>query len=244
MIASGLTDIGQARDQNQDALFVSTGQIGALPNLFLIADGMGGHNAGDVASAGAVEKFVEYIKENPGMPDGEGVLDLLAAAVSSANSHVFEQAQANPAYHGMGTTFIACVVTGGKCEIVHIGDSRLYKVSQGRLSQLTSDHTYVSYLVKSGQLRASQARKHPRRNVLTRVLGTEDKIQTDGYIHNVEEGSVLLLCTDGLTDMVPDKKILKTLAQKTTPEEKAQKLVTMANVNGGNDNISVIVIEL
>jgi len=235
LTACGLTDIGLVRPVNQDDIFVSPEPFGILPNLFLVADGMGGHNGGEIASQMAIAHFKEYIQRNA----DENILDLLSSAAQEANLQVLEQAEADPALSGMGTTLTGCTIYDGKCVIIHIGDSRAYAINGPQISLMTQDHSYVNEMVKAGQITEAEARGHPKRNVLTKVLGISPDMSADGYIHELEQCSVVLLCSDGLYNMVPDEEIVNIV---NTSENPAEALVAAAISNGGADNISVIVV--
>jgi len=232
------TDIGKMRSVNQDSVFSSTEAVGYLPNLFIVADGMGGHNGGEIASKSAISHFCEYIKSRS---EAEDVLDLLTSAALAANKGVLSQAAGNPELSGMGTTLIACTIDQGKCNIVHIGDSRAYKINGDSITQLTHDHSYVNEMVKAGQITHDEAREHPKRNVLTRVLGISDEMSADGYVIEMELDSTILLCSDGLYNMVPESEI-KNLSKNNTSDNPAVALVAAANDGGGKDNISVIIV--
>jgi protein phosphatase len=244
MLAAGLTDIGRVRSQNQDAIYVSLEKTGPLPNLFIVADGMGGHNAGDVASKFAVESFCKLISESPAAASEESFLDLLITALHAANLAVYGKARSDAALGGMGTTFTACVVGNGKAEFAHVGDSRAYLITGGKISQVTTDHTYVNEMVKAGQLTLSQAREHPKRNILTRVLGVDSEMQADGYVSDVSGGGLILLCSDGLTNMLKEDELLRICGGDGAVEEKLRAMIDKANENGGGDNISAVLIDL
>ncbi|MCL2399310.1 MAG: Stp1/IreP family PP2C-type Ser/Thr phosphatase [Defluviitaleaceae bacterium] len=238
--ASVQTNVGKIRASNQDTVFVSIDPVGPLPNLFIVADGMGGHNGGEIASSSAVTYFCDYILAS-GQILTESLLDILTAAAVAANTNVLSKAKESPDLFGMGTTFTACTIFDNKCIIVHVGDSRAYAITSDSITQLTNDHSYVNEMVKAGQITESEAREHPKRNVLTRVLGINSDMSVDGYVHIMEPGSIILLCSDGLYNMVPENEI-KTLIN--TSQESACDLVTAANDNGGADNISVIVVKV
>ncbi|MCL2708329.1 MAG: Stp1/IreP family PP2C-type Ser/Thr phosphatase [Defluviitaleaceae bacterium] len=243
IIAEGLTDIGRARSQNQDAFFISTVPVGPLPNLFLVADGMGGHNAGDVASTKAAAFFCDYVK-NYSQREGVSQMDLLVEAASDANRRVLEIAESDPSLAGMGTTLTACTaLDNGKCEFIHVGDSRAYMVNDGKITQITLDHTFVGEMVKAGQLTPEQARTHPKRNILTRVLGGVSPILlADGFVREIPLGGYVLLCSDGLTSELDDEAIKGVVLSKRGLREKARTLVKLANESGGADNITVVLI--
>jgi len=232
------TNIGKTRTVNQDTVFVSMEAVGCLPNLFIVADGMGGHKGGDVASSVAIESFCEFLR---GAASGEEVLDVMTSAARSANDRVVAKAAESDELSGMGTTMTACTIFEGKYFIVHIGDSRAYKITEDEIVQLTNDHSYVNEMVKAGQITHDEAKGHPRRNILTRVLGVNDEMAADGYVAEVSAGSVILLCSDGLYNMVAEPNISEIIK---THENPARALIEAANEKGGTDNISVIVINI
>ena len=242
MNAFGLTVTGKARSQNQDSIFYSNNPIGSLPNALLVSDGMGGHRAGEVASNEAVKFFCEFIRTKKSAP-GE-LLDFLVSAVSYANEKVYEMSMHNHSLYGMGATFSACVVLGKKLYIAHIGDSRVYLASAGRICQLTNDHSFVSELVRAGQLTEAAARNHPRKNELTRVLGVEPFSNIDGIVYDADNGDFLLVCSDGLTNMLTDDEILQIIEGAGSLEMKTRMLISAANNNGGLDNISAILADI
>jgi len=233
----GLTDIGRVRSANQDSIFMSAGAVGLLPNLFIVADGMGGHKGGEIASRLAISHFCDYLQGIEHF--AEGTLDMLITATKVANGKILEQAQQQPELSGMGTTFTGCTIKDGKCEIIHIGDSRAYAITDRHITQLTHDHSYVNEMVRAGQITESEARGHPKRNVLTRVLGGDSEMYADGYIYDVEPGGIILLCSDGLYNMLSDNEIKEIVCTSETP---AESLIAAANANGGADNISVILV--
>jgi protein phosphatase len=198
---------------------------------------MGGHKGGEIASKAAIAHFCGYIKGK--QPDEGGHLDLMISAAHDANINVLAQAEDDSELSGMGTTFTACTIDGGKCFIAHIGDSRAYAVTKSALTQLTNDHSYVSEMVRAGQITQTEAREHPKRNILTKVLGIDREMSADGYIFDIEPDSFILLCSDGLYNMVPEDEIKKII---NTSGEPAAALVEAANARGGTDNISVVVI--
>lgn len=223
------TDVGCQRQRNEDSLIVS-------PPLYVVADGMGGHNAGDVASEVAVNTLAALA---PTIPD----VDLLGRAVESANHAVITEAQ-KAGFEGMGTTMTACVVQGDKIAIAHVGDSRAYLLHTGKLQQLTRDHSWVADMVEQGRLTPDEARVHPNRSVITRALGSDPTMQPDLYEITASEGDRLLLCSDGLTGMVDDGSIQAMLARIRDPQRCAAALVKEAIANGGSDNITVIVVDI
>jgi len=238
------TDTGKTRSLNQDAIFACAEPVGPLPNLFIVADGMGGHKGGEVASKAAISAFVNFVKASEPI-SAENTLDLLTSSARYANQEVFQQAEQDSELLGMGTTLTACTIVDDgvsiKYNIVHIGDSRAYLLSQNSVTQLTTDHTFVNEMIKAGQMTQNEAREHPKRNVLTRVLGPALDMNTDGYIHKLEPDTNILLCSDGLYNMLSENEIGELSNNSKNP---AEDLVAAANANGGTDNISVILIKV
>ncbi len=234
-----LTDIGIKRSTNQDFVYASDQPVGKLPNLFIVADGMGGHNAGDMASRCTVETMVDYITESTGE---ERPIPILEAAVMTANRRVFEQAQSDRSLEGMGTTLVAATVVGGCLYVANVGDSRLYLLDS-KIRQITRDHSLVEEMVRAGQIGREEARSHPEKNVITRAVGVRSKVRIDFFDVSLYPGDRFLLCTDGLTNMVEDEEIFRLVRKEASLEEAAQNLVNLANRNGGKDNISVVLAE-
>ena len=246
MYAAGLTAVGLARNNNEDAIFYTTKPIGPLPNLFIVADGMGGHNAGEVASQKSLEYCYDFIRNAPvdDCTSPEDALDFLVTATLEANKNVFEYAVSDPALRGMGTTFSACVVLGDTLAMAHIGDSRIYTIGTNGITQITIDHTYVEEMVQSGNLTPDQARAHPRRNQITRVLGFEPDISADGGLFELRDVRSILLCSDGLNNMLTDDTIMRLVNLHAPAEARVQALIDAANSQGGKDNISAIIIDV
>ena len=238
--AFGKTDVGLMRTINQDSIFVSTQPIGKLPNLFIVADGMGGHKAGDVASREAIERFVKYACTTH-MSDPANILD---AGIISVNKDIFDMANSNRDYSGMGTTFVAASLVENHVYIANVGDSRLYLIGRD-IRQITRDHSLVEDMVRMGVLEREEARTHYKKNVITKAIGVaDDKISTpDIFEIEVENGDKLLLCSDGLTNMVEDYDIKKIVKDNDSIEDAVRELIKQANENGGKDNISAILIE-
>lgn len=235
MIGYGDTHIGQRRSINQDYIFYSDKPVGNLPNLYIVADGMGGHKAGDKASSYAVQSFVEKIQNG----EKEQPLLLMKEAIEAVNEELYALAVSRPEYEGMGTTFVAASALEDELCVMNIGDSRLY-VLQKELKQITYDHSLVEELVRSGQLTKEEARNHPRKNVITRALGVEPKVKADFFEVEMEEVDMILLCSDGLTNMVTEETIEYVLRNANDMEKAAEVLIGLANDNGGLDNISVV----
>lgn len=233
-----VTDIGVKRNMNQDFVYASEQPVGNLPNLFIVADGMGGHNAGDLASRSTVETMVDYIESA-----GEKVpIPLLEAAILAANRKVLEKSQSDKNLEGMGTTVVAATVVENCLYVANVGDSRLY-VLDDQIQQITRDHSLVEEMVRAGQIGREEARNHPEKNIITRAVGMKNKLRIDFFDVALYAGDKFLLCTDGLTNMVEDEDILELVQKETSLEAAAHRLVAMANRNGGKDNISVVLVE-
>lgn len=234
-----VTNIGKKRKLNQDFVYTSEAPVGPLPNLFIVADGMGGHKAGDYASKLAVMTMVEEIS-NAVQKDPEAVLRM---AVEKANAIVKESAEKAPELEGMGTTVVAASCDGRTLSVANVGDSRLYVVGRHGIRQITRDHSWVEDMVQSGGMGREEARNHPDKNIITRAVGAEQSVKTDFFSVNLQESDMILMCTDGLTNMLSDEEIRMVLDGARDIVEKAEELVRRANENGGRDNISVILIE-
>ncbi len=235
------TDKGKTREINQDYIYCSDEPVGLLPNLYIVADGMGGYNAGDFASRCSVETFVEQVQKN----DQPTVISTMAEALKAANAAVLRNARENEEMNGMGTTFVASTVFPDKAYVMNVGDSRLYLVGD-ELKQVTVDHSYVEEMVRKGELQRKDARIHPKKNVITRAVGVDDAVEADFYeVETGADSKFLLLCTDGLTNMVEDDEIRHIILKYgKTPQDAVQKLLKKANEYGGKDNISIIIISL
>ena len=231
-----LTDTGKKRNMNQDFVYASEQRVGAIPNLFIVADGMGGHNAGDLASRLAVETMVDHI----GNSGKKRTLTILSEAVDAANRSVYARSLTDKSLTGMGTTVVACCVEGESLYVVNVGDSRLY-VIRDDIYQVTRDHSLVEEMVKAGTISRKQARTHPEETVITRAIGAGDQLRVDLFRFPLRPGEKILMCTDGLTNMLTDEEILQILSGRTDYDEAAQALVESANRAGGKDNITVLI---
>jgi len=246
MYVAGLTHTGKVRSNNQDAIFFTNEPIGPLPNLYVVADGMGGHNAGEVASQQTVEVISTYIRNFQAAEfiRHDCFLDLLVSAAQEANTTVFTKGELYPSMKGMGTTLIACSISEGKVFMVHVGDSRAYSISSTSITQLTTDHTVVEGLLQAGRITLEESKTHPRRHVITRVLGTHAICEVDGIVHNLADTSALLLCSDGLSNMLDDKDLMTIINREGYVEQRVQTLIQEANNRGGHDNISAILVDV
>lgn len=242
MKAIGKTHKGIIRSNNEDSYFILNEKISCLSNLYIVADGMGGHKAGEVASSKAIKSFCDYLQDN--MCDTLDILDYLVEATKYANKAVFDKSCEDENYIGMGTTFTACTINQNKLYVSHIGDSRIYIINQEGIKVLTTDHSYVQEMVKAGELTQEEADSHPKKNALTRALGTGNNLQVDGYIFNIKQGDKILLCTDGLNNMISDNNIKEIVQINTNLENAIDALIKVANENGGIDNITTILIEI
>ncbi len=237
---SGMSDLGKVRELNEDSFYLPSDDS----LLFIVADGMGGHNAGEVASSKAVELISSRIKEKiHSVKDNKEVLYVMDQAVKSANFEIFDAAHINAEYSGMGTTVDVGYIKDDILFFVHVGDSRIYRVRNKKITQLTQDHSVVAMMVKNGTITEEEARNHPQKNCITRALGTEQTIKTDTSATVLREGDVILMCSDGLTAMVEDKRILEIIETCQDTQECVQSLLDEANENGGADNITALIIK-
>ena len=235
------TDVGKRRNTNQD--FAATYVNKANVTLALLADGMGGHRAGDVASRQAVSE-IGTAWEQTELTDSEKTAQWLIQKIQAESQVIFQKGQEQEELSGMGTTIIALALLGDQCTIANVGDSRAYLLRNQVLTQITEDHSLVNELVKSGQITAEMALNHPRKNVLTRSIGMPSEVEVDVAIHFIADGDYLLLCSDGLTNMVSDEEITATIQENPVLEEAVQSLIDQANERGGVDNITVLLIKV
>lgn len=239
MNAYAATDIGKQRKVNQDFLFCSASPIGNLPNLFVVADGMGGHNAGDYASRYTVEHLVEWVESTV----LKETVPIMEGAIRSVNESLWNIGRQVISMQGLGTTLVVATIVDNVLYTANIGDSRLYLFQKG-LKQITRDHSYVEELVERGMLRKESVEYWKYKNIITRAVGTSREVKADFFEYNLSGQEILLLCSDGLTNMVSDSQIQAVLAKRKTPEEKVHELIVKANENGGQDNIAVILVDL
>lgn len=232
MRVGGASDTGRVRKANEDAYWFDD-------RLLIVADGMGGHAAGEVAASVALNAARAAI--DAAEPGTEPAEEIVRRAVTAANLEVYQRACQEPRLHGMGTTLTLAWIAGGRAVVGHVGDSRAYHLTKDGLVQLTQDHSVVAELVRSGGLRASEAHAHPYRNLLTRALGAAPAVEADVSSVRLEPGEALLLCTDGLTAVVQDDEIYRTLLDADDPGRCAQRLIELANARGGPDNVTAIV---
>ena len=233
-----VTDIGRKRKLNQDFVYSSDEAVGNLKNVYIVADGMGGHQAGDYASKCTVETMVREIKgcfeQSP--------IGILSRAIRIANDQVRRKAREDESLYGMGTTVVAATVLGKYLQVANVGDSRLYIINE-EVRQITRDHSLVEEMVRMGGLDREAARNHPDKNIITRAIGARDTIEIDFFHEELKSGDLILMCSDGLTNMLEDEEIGRILKTPGTIEERAERLIDAANQNGGRDNIAVILID-
>ena len=221
------TDIGHSRDKQEDSMLTN-------PPLFVVADGMGGHRRGDIASQMAVSMLSEDVVEDH---------EALTAAIQRANRAIYDAAEADHSLDGMGTTLVALFAKDDSAQIAHVGDSRAYLLRDGEISRLTEDHSYVTSLVREGRLSEDEAEHHPQRSILERALGQESEVEIDIRVIDTEPGDRILLCTDGLTSHLTDLEIEDILSSVKNPQDASKRLVREALDAGGNDNVTVIVVD-
>ena len=233
------SSIGKVRKENQDYFYIPTLEDDL--KLFIIADGMGGYNGGKIASELAVDNVVQYIKNNF---DEENIEQIVKKSVTYANKEVYEKSIQDKELEGMGTTIVACLIYNNKVYIGHIGDSRIYRLRKNVLRQVTKDHSYVEKLVRDGTITRQEAVNHPDKNMLTKALGCTPFVEPDITIKTFLKNDILVLTTDGLTNMITEEKMFKAIQENShNLEFVAKELINEANFNGGMDNITVIIIK-
>lgn len=243
MRVASLCDIGKIRKINQDHIYTSMDSVGRLPNVFIVADGMGGHNAGEMASRLAIEYFIEFIKDQDF--DEEAYEFLLKRGIEKSNRRVYEKSLEDESYTGMGTTFLAACIDEdkNKCYIANVGDSRLYIFDGDKVKKVTKDHSLVEEMVINGELTPEEARQHPKKNVITRAVGVDEEVRVDTYEIDLKDIYFVFLCSDGLSNMVEERAMIHEVKTKEL-DDACRELVSKANENGGYDNISVIIVEI
>lgn len=239
MKAFALTDVGKNRVTNQDYVYCKSDAVGNLPNVFIVADGMGGHKAGDIASVTAVDAVLRSIEQS----EKTDVISIMEEAVREANKTLYEKSKSNEEWAGMGTTLVLATVMDNTIFVANIGDSRLYLIDDG-IHQITRDHSYVEEMVSIGEIDKSEARTHSKKNIITRAIGVEEETHADFFEVQFKKGDKLLMCSDGLTNMIEDNDILSVIAGNNDIESTVHKLIDLANDSGGKDNIAVLIAEL
>ncbi|MFV9831654.1 protein-serine/threonine phosphatase PrpC [Bacillus stercoris] len=243
MLTALKTDTGKIRQHNEDDAGIFKGKDEFV--LAVVADGMGGHLAGDVASKMAVKAMGEKWNEAETIPQAPSECEKwLIEQILSVNSKIYDHAQAHEECQGMGTTIVCALFTGKTVSVAHIGDSRCYLLQDDNFIQVTEDHSLVNELVRTGEISREDAEHHPRKNVLTKALGTDQSVSIDTRSFDIEPGDKLLLCSDGLTNKVEGTELKDILQSDSAPQEKVNLLVDKANQNGGEDNITAVLLEL
>ena len=236
MKSYSVTDVGQKRQVNQDYIFASEEPVGNLPNLFVVAEGMGGHKAGGFASSYAVQILLHSILED----ENQNPIIIIRHAIEEANRKVLEEANLHEEMSGMGTTMVLVTIVDDYAYVANVGDSRLYLI-EDRIVQITKDHSLVEEMVRRGLITREDAKHHPDKNIITRVIGPE--VEVDFFDIHLKENSRLLLCSDGLSNMVSDEEIWKIAETSSDLKEMGLRLVSLANENGGKDNIAVVLVQ-
>lgn len=237
MRSIGKTDTGSKRSNNQDSIYYSDKPVGPLPNLYIVADGMGGHRAGDQASKMAIDIAVDFIKKST----IENPIAVLKRAMIFANNEIYKTASRDPDLRGMGTTMVAAVCQDDKLYVANIGDSRLYAIGN-EIKQITMDHSLVEELIRDGKLERKKGRNHPEKNIITKAMGSKEEVIPDFFEIDINPEDKYLLCSDGLSNMVEDDEIRDIVVDNEDLRDTAQALVDRANYYGGADNISVVII--
>ena len=231
-----MTDVGMVREVNEDTVFVSNTPIGNLPNLLVVADGMGGHKAGDYASQCAVDivkgRIAGTTENNPEV--------MIKDAIAEANRTLLEKAKSDTRLRGMGTTLVVATVIDKTLYFANVGDSRLYLLNRD-IKQLSRDHSLVQEMVRLGGINEEEAKNHPDKNIITRAVGAKEKLEVDFYEYRLKRGDTILMCTDGLSNLVEDEDIFRIVKSTRDVVEAVEKLIERAKENGGKDNIGVVV---
>lgn len=230
------TDVGMVREVNQDFVFVSEAPIGSLPNLLVVADGMGGHKAGEYASKFAVEVVKQELEQST----QEEPEAMMKNAIITANQRLRDAAREDSRFHGMGTTLVVATVIERTLYFANVGDSRLYLLNED-IRQLSKDHSLVQEMVRLGGINQEEAKHHPDKNIITRAVGGREEVEVDFFEYRLKKGDIILMCTDGLSNMVEDDEILRIVKRSRDVVEAVEQLIERAKINGGSDNIGVIV---
>lgn len=230
------TDIGMVRDVNQDYVFTSAVPIGNIPNLLIVADGMGGHKAGDFASRFAVENLVKELTQSKEV----GPEAMIKTAISTVNKKLYTTAKGDVRLQGTGTTLVVATVIENTLYFANVGDSRLYLLNDG-IKQLSKDHSFVQEMVRLGGIKADEAKYHPDKNIITRAIGAKEKVEIDFFEYRLKKGDMILMCTDGLSNLVDDEDMHRIVKSARDVVEAVELLIERANGNGGRDNIGIVI---
>ncbi|MGO5052789.1 Stp1/IreP family PP2C-type Ser/Thr phosphatase [Lachnospiraceae bacterium LCP25S3_G4] len=233
-----MTDVGMKREINQDYVYISDEPLGNLPNLFVVADGMGGHKAGDFASKYTVEVLRKEIEAS----EEKNPETILSHAIRVANHKIIEAASKDEHLSGMGTTIVVATIMEHMMYFANVGDSRLYLINQ-EITQLSKDHSLVEEMVRLGGIKPEEARNHPDKNIITRAIGAKENVEIDFFEHRLKHGDIVLMCSDGLSNLVDDEEIFNIVQSSRDIVESVEQLINKANSNGGNDNIGIVMVE-
>ena len=238
MKSFSITDVGMVRQVNQDFVYATDKAVGSFANLFVVADGIGGHQAGDFAS----RYTTEVIRRELGKNQEFDIKKSLEHAIRVANSEILKKAAQDSDLKGMGTTVVAATIQKHMVYFANVGDSRLYLINRG-IFQLTKDHSLVEEMVRLGGIKPEEAKDHPDKNIITRAIGAKENVEIDFYEHRLKKGDIILMCTDGLSNMVGDEELFHLVQGARDIVEAAECLVDTANERGGTDNIGIVLIE-
>lgn len=242
LIYGANTDVGRKRNSNQDMYYVSND---AEYPVFLVADGMGGHNSGEVASEMCKNYIVDYIAENKGdLKKDREILKVLKGSVETANTNIYLKSQSEEKLNGMGTTVTLSYILDGDIYLAHVGDSRAYLLSKSKLKQLTEDHSYVNELLKIGSISEEEAKNHPKKNMITRAVGSSSVLEVDTYKYNGKKNDILILTSDGVTNHVTNDLLVDVFDKSDNLQESCDQIIDLANKNGGTDNITIVAVKL
>ena len=235
------SDVGKVREINEDAFYISNSLDEV--QLYMLADGMGGYNGGEIASKLAIQSAKNYIENNfkEIEKDKDSIIQLIGSSIEYANMVVYEKAKENKELSGMGTTLEVCLIYNNRAFIGHVGDSRIYRIRKEFMRKLTQDHSYVQKLVKDGTITQEEAAHHPQKNMLTRALGCNAFVEPDVMVKGFLKDDILVMCSDGLTNMVKTEIIYQEASKNI--EQAPKELVRIANENGGKDNVTVVIIK-
>ena len=229
------TDIGRKREINQDYVFATDQPVGNIPNLLIVADGMGGHKAGDYASKFTTQNVIDCLAQTT----APGPQAMFEEAIRMANTKIIEEAASDVNLEGMGTTLVVATVIEHTLYFANVGDSRLYLIND-EIKQLSKDHSLVEEMVRLGGIKEDEAKHHPDKNIITRAIGAKEDVEMDFFEYRVMSGDLILMCTDGLSNMVEDEDIFRIIRGSRDLPEAVQNLIDQANENGGKDNIGIV----
>lgn len=236
------THVGLVREINEDSFLVIE-EFYPKFLVFAVADGMGGHNAGEVASKMIIQGIKDFFIENHNNDIKIFNIERVCCEIKKINNDIYQMSQTNPKFKGMGTTLTLVISFNKKMQIIHVGDSRVYKINRNVMKQLTEDHSLVAELIREGRITKKEAKIHPQKNVITRAIGTDQSVKLDAFTYEINPEDKILLCTDGLVNSVSENTINTIINENINFQEKVEKLIKRANENGGKDNITAIIFQ-